>query len=501
MFRRHVAAASTEPTMSLTTANQRLQQIPVQVKGPSGRPEPRPQGPWARRIEGIVTRHRHVLSWIHVGMFFGFLALMLVPLILPQPGNDATFYDNFTLFANFVIWGLWFPLVFVSVIFSGRSWCGILCPLGASSEWANRVGLKRPIPRWVRWRGTPIVSFVIITILAQTVGARDYAQGIAEVFGLTFVCAILLGLMYGRGSSKRAWCRHMCPIGLMLGVFSRIGAIQFAPKRPVAGGDAYAEKGVCPTMIDINRKEESRHCIECFRCVNPKARGGLRMLFRRPGAEVADIRNHNPNVAEICFLFVATGLSLGGFLWLVLPQYQTLRQAVGTWAIDHGWYWIGTSGPGWLMSVHPEAHEVFTWLDFFMIVGFMSACAIALSLILTTLTAASSWLAGRLGGDLDGRKRLVELAYAYMPVAMLSLVIGLGGELFQAMSLTGLSVDALAVIKAVLFGLSVIWSLGLGLKLLGKQGLGGIRRIVALAPTLVGIGVVGLAWSPALFGL
>lgn len=485
----------------MSQANHLLQQIPICIETPDGQKKTvRPQGIWARRIEAQVTRHRNLLGWIHVTMFFGFLALMVVPLYLPLPGSRATFYNNFTLFANYVIWGLWFPLVFVSVIFSGRSWCGVLCPLGASSEWANRVGLKRPVPRWVRWEGTPIISFVVITIMAQTVGARDYATGIAEVFGLTFVCAIALGFVYGSGSSKRAWCRHMCPIGLMLGVFSRIGAIQFTPKLPRTGGDAYAEKGICPTMIDINRKEESRHCIECFRCVYPEAQGGLKMVFRLPGEEVADIRNHNPNFAEICFLFVATGLSLGGFLWLVLPQYQTLRDGVGTWAINHGWDWIGLPGPGWLMSVHPAAHEVFTWLDFFMIVGFMSACALVLSLVLLAFTAVSSWLSGRMGGDRSGGQRLVELAYAYMPVAMLSLVIGLGGELFDSMTLLGVPANDVSILKASLFALSVIWSLGLGLKLLHRQGLAGVRCAVALLPMLAGIGVIGLAWSPALFG-
>lgn len=454
------------------------------------------QGPWARRVEAFATRHRDKLGWIHVGMFVFFVVLMIVPLSLPLPGDRATLLNNFTLFANFLIWGLWFPLVFVSVVFTGRFWCGMLCPLGACSEWANRVGLKRAVPRWVRWRGTPIVSFVVITILAQTVSGRDYATGLAEVFGLTFVCAIALGFVYGR--NKRAWCRHMCPIGLMLGVFSRLGMVQFAPKRPRPGGDAYAEKGICPTMIDIDRKTESRHCIECLRCVNPNAHGGLKLVFRRPGAEVANIRHHNPNAAEVWFLFLATGLSLGGFLWLVLPQYQWLRQAVGEWAIDHGWYWIGTSGPGWLMSVHPAAREVFTWLDFFMIVGFMLACALALASVLTALTALASWLAGSLGGDSGKRQRFVELAYAYMPVSMVSLVIGLGGKLFDAMAFLG--APALTGVKLGLFALSVAWSGTLNHRLLGAQGLKGARRWAAGAPGLVGIVLIALAWWPAIFG-
>ena len=411
------------------------------------------------------------------------------------------FYDNFTLFANFVIWGLWFPLVFVSVIFTGRSWCGVLCPLGACSEWANRVGLKRPVPRWVRWQGTPVVSFMVITILAQTVDARDFPQGIAVVFGLAFACAIVLGFVYGAGKSQRAWCRHMCPIGLMLGVFSRIGAVQFAPKQPRPGGDRYTEKGLCPTMIDIGRKTESRHCIECFRCVRPHTRGGLKLVLRWPGTEVAQIRRHNPNAAEIWFLFLATGLSLGGFLWLILPQYTALRQAFGTWAIERGWYWIGSAGPSWLMAVHPAGREVYTWLDFLMIVGFMLACAAAVSAALFALTAASSWIAGRLGADLGFRQRVVEHAYAYMPVAMVSLVIGLGGKLFDALPLAGVPASLVPATKLVLFALGMAWSLWLGRRLLGSEGLLGAKRSVALLPLLAGIGLTGLVWWPAIFGL
>ncbi len=456
---------------------------------------------WVRNVEAWAVRHRDKLAWIHVGMLVVFVALIALPLALPQPGDAATFTDNFTLFANFAIWGLWFPLVFVSVVFTGRSWCGVFCPMGACSEWANRVGRKRPVPAWVRWEGTPVVSFVIVTILAQTVDARGFAQGAAVVFGLAFACAVALGFAYGQGRNQRPWCRHMCPIGLMLGVFSRIGAVQFTPKQPQPGGDAYAEKGICPTMIDIGRKTESRHCIECLRCVHPAARGGLAIVLRTPGEEVAQIRRHNPNAAEIWFLFLATGLALGGFLWLVLPQYDTLRQAVGEWAIGRGWDWIAAPGPWWLMSVHRAGREVYTWLDFLTISGFMLACAALLTAILAALTGLSSWLSGRLGANLDGRGRFVEQAYAYMPVAMVSLVVGLGGKLFEAMTLLGLPPLAAAAVKAALFGLGMAWSVVLGRRLLGEQGLHGTRRWLALVPLLAGICAIGLAWRPAIFGL
>jgi len=487
------AAVSVKP-QEYPAAADGLAAIPIVVQG-ADRP-----GRWpgmAAHIEAFFVRHRAQFVWLHAAFFLFFLAVIFLPLWLPEPPEQATALDNFTRFANFAMWGLWFPLVFLSVIFTGRSWCGLLCPMGAASEWANRKGLQRAIPAWVRWEGTPVISFLVITILGQTVGVRDHPEAMAEVFGGTLLAAIALGFVYGR--NKRAWCRHMCPIGLLLGVFSRIGMVQFAPKRPRPGGDQFTEKTVCPTMIDIPRKQESRHCIECFRCVHPKARGGLFLRLRSPGEEIEQIRRHHPNPYEVWFLFLGTGVALGGFLWLVLPQYQALRQRIGEWMIGQGWYWVGEAGPWWLMSVHPERREVFNWLDFFTIVGFMLACMLAITLVLGITTSLAAWLSGRLGGDLDLRRRFVELGYQYAPVAMVSLVIGLGAALFEPLGV--LHPDLPGVAKLVLFSGGILWSLRLAWRLLQQQGVDAGRRWVPMLPGMLGSIAVGAAWWPGIFGL
>ncbi|MFQ5661090.1 MAG: 4Fe-4S binding protein [Gammaproteobacteria bacterium] len=430
-------------------------------------------------------------------MFLFFLILLFLPPLLPEPAEHATPLTHFTTFVNYLIWGLWFPLVFISVIFSGRSWCGLLCPMGAASEWANKRGLQRSIPAWLRWEGTPIVSFLLITILGQTVGVRDHPEAIAEVFGGILIIAIVIGYLYGR--QKRAWCRHACPIGLLLGVYSRLGALHFTPKIKRGRGDSYTEKGICPTMIHIGHKQESRHCIECFRCVNPERKGGLKLEGRIPGEEVRNIRDHNPNSAEIWFLFLGTGAALGGFLWLVLPLYQILRQQLGEWLIRHGAYWIGASGPWWLMSIHPGRREVFVWLDFFMIVGFILAVTLVLALLLYCTTSLCAWLSGVMGGDRTYRARFIELGYQYAPVAMVSLVLGLGGGLFAPLQHLGFTLTEIAYVKASLFLPGLIWSLYLGAHILSRQGLLLRQSWLPLIPGFAGSLIIALAWWPALF--
>ncbi len=449
-------------------------------------------------VEAFLVRNRARLAWLHAAMFVLFVTLLVGPLLLADPPEHATALSHLATFANYAIWGLWFPLVLLSVLFTGRSWCGLLCPMGAAAEWANRIGPQYAIPRWLRWEGTPIVSFIVVTILGQTLGVRDHAEAIALVFGGTLLAAIAIGFLYGR--RKRAWCRHMCPIGLLLGVFSRLGAVQFAPKRPSPGGDAYATSGPCPTMIDIARKTESRHCIECFRCVSPAARGGLYLRLRRPGAEVEAIRAHNPRLVEVWFLFLGAGAALGGFLWLVLPLYERLRQSVGEWFIERGWSFIGEAGPWWLMSVHPERREIFNWLDFMMIVGFMAACMVALAAVLTLTTSAAAWLSGRLGGDRDFKARFVELGYQYAPVAMVSLLLGLGGALFEPLAAMA-GGAAVGGLKGAILLAGFLWSAHIGRRILARQGVSRGGAALALMPGLIGSALVALAWWPAVVGL
>lgn len=140
-------------------------------------------------VEAFFVRNRERLVRVHAAMFAAFLAIIVVPLLLPDPPEDATRFTHYTTFANYLLWGIWFPLVFLSVIFTGRSWCGLFCPMGAASEWVNRIGLQRRIPAWMRWEGTPALSFILVTILGQTLGVRDHPEAAAEVFGGTMAAA------------------------------------------------------------------------------------------------------------------------------------------------------------------------------------------------------------------------------------------------------------------------------------------------------------------------
>ena len=162
--------------------------------------------------------------------------------------------------------------------------------------------------------------------------------------------------------------------------------------------------------------------------------------------------------------------------------------------------WIGESGPAWLMSVHPERREVFVWLDFFMIVGFMLAITLAYVLALSVTTWLSALLAGRFGADGTLKQRFTELGYQYAPVAMVSLIIGLGAKLFEGFGLIGITDTGVAAIKGLLFVLALVWSIMLSIKILNRQGLRDDRVLIATVPGFFGSLLVGAGWWSAVIG-
>ena len=111
------------------------------------------------------------------------------------------------------------------------------------------------------------------------------------------------------------------------------------------------------------------------------------------------------------------------------------------------------------------------------------------------------FVSGLMGGDSDFRQRFTELGYQYAPVAMVSLIVGLGSMLFEPIGLTPLGTAGIQGGKVLMFLVGAAWSVWLGERILARQGVPAAKRWLPLLPGIVCSAVVGLAWWPAIFGL
>ncbi len=417
--------------------------------------------PQSSRLAGVIERtlvqHPGVISTTHWVMVAFYLTLILVPPWMPTPPENASPLSNFVSFSRFVIWCIWWPFVVLSMLGVGRAWCGLFCPEGALSAFASRYGTNRAIPAWMRWGGFPLVAFVGITVLGQVfeVDERPIAQ--LAILGGSTVAAVLVGLVYSR--RVWVWCRYLCPVSLLFGVFSRLGAMHFHVNHArlatwTAPSSGARTKDPCPVQIHLPAMSTNRYCVMCFRCSG--WRDAIHLDFRQPGEELLHINTAEPLFWEIIFLFGgAIGLPLGVFYGEIL-QWDGLR----------------------LVSL--------------LLGGTLLTIA-----VLSLLTGISTYATRPHSlGRKDLRERFTCIGYLYTPLSLFSLFLGLSKPTVEYLESIGLPHVATDLIRLSVLTLGVAWSLYVGIRILRLQT--GRHVWSAFVPHVVGLAGILVAWMPIL---
>lgn len=405
-------------------------------------------------------------QWAVVAVY---VVLLTVPVFRPLPPPDARLIDNFTLVAQFVFWGVWWPFVILATLLAGRFWCGVLCPEGALTEFASRHGLGRPIPRWIRWGGWPFVAFVATTVYGQLISVYEYPQAALLILGGSTVAAVAVGLVYGRG--KRVWCRYLCPVSGVFGLLSRFSAIHFRVDRG-AWTQAPRRKAVdCPTLVDIARMTGASQCHLCARCSGH--RGAVELARRGLGQEIVALpaRDIRPWEARL-LVFGMIGVATGAFQWSASPWLVALKQAIAAWLIERNSFaLLADDVPWWLLTHYPTAHDVFTPLDGLLIVAYVALAGVLLGGWITL------WLRAAAPAHSEERGASARrLAYALVPFAGAGLFLGLSMLTATILKAAELTLAWLPYARAVVLGFGAGWSLLLAWRIASSA-----RAVTAIA--------------------
>jgi polyferredoxin len=239
---------------------------------------------------------------------------------------------------------LWSLVILIPTIFIGRFFCGWVCPLGSLNHWlsgirservarrgkrlleANRykkyqrikyyvlffclgaallgslqAGLLDPLPLLARSIGTALLPTLHTAALALASAGRDTGigplaaatQGLYDllaatllpfrqahfhgvvVLGIFFVIILLLNRVF-----TRFWCRGICPLGALLGVFSRFAIFGLAKDDK--------ECNACNRCLlscqgadnpDVGSKWRQAECHLCLNCQAACPEGALKFRF------------------------------------------------------------------------------------------------------------------------------------------------------------------------------------------------------------------------------
>lgn len=245
-------------------------------------------------------------------LFFIVLLIILYYGLLSEP--DLRFHGGIP-FATTMIWDLWHPILAFTIIFFGRLWC-FACPMGAVSDWTQSVfSLKKKYPEKYRNLWIAVILFLVIFAAERhffmfTRNPPNTAMLLLFFTGL----AVVMGAIF----EKRSFCRYICPIGLVLGVFSMLSIIELRCKSKKTCSDHNIKECVvgsrsgkgCPAGEFPQTMERNNYCIMCMECVNSCSKDNIRISPRLPGADIIKSRKTHLDEAYlvhgiiIIFLFV-----------------------------------------------------------------------------------------------------------------------------------------------------------------------------------------------------
>ncbi|PSC70095.1 ATPase AAA [Micractinium conductrix] len=301
----------------------------------------------------------------HKFTVYAFAALVTLLFVGPQ--------DRASNFGLNLFWCYWWPASFLVYPFLGRVWCAV-CPFMIYGEIVQRWRVSRgaQLLKWPReqldhW-GPWFLFWLFVAILVW-----EEVWDLPDVAALSSWLLLLItaGAMIGSWFfERRIWCRYLCPIGGMNGLFAKLSMTELRARQGVCsstcstyscykGGPAVPPEGMetlgCPVYSHPAQLASNRDCVLCMECLKACPHRSIEFRLRLPGVDLWT--THKPLTAEVWLMFmllggiflhdaddvlVQLGLQPELFLDDRLPHIITsaaflAAPGVAAWAVDAAW--------------------------------------------------------------------------------------------------------------------------------------------------------------------
>lgn len=227
-----------------------------------------------------------------------------------------------------LVWQLWWALLPFLILLTARGWCAV-CPFWTLGTLAQKLrpSLAPPVPStlrrigpWLATSGLAAMGFLFLLLSLESNGPLTAA--LLLVFALGAVGAALLW----RG---RIWCRYLCPVGLMAGLYARLAWLKLEPLGDPRNAAA-AGRG-CPVFTSPLSSRRAQDCVLCTDCL--KAPGGEAVAVRFRAPSLASQTLAPPEAVGVSLLL---GLLLVDALRMTPPYLRYMAWAVPQTGGDYG---------------------------------------------------------------------------------------------------------------------------------------------------------------------
>nr|RNJ70123.1 MAG: 4Fe-4S binding protein [Leptolyngbya sp. IPPAS B-1204] len=244
-----------------------------------------------------------------------FAVIVLIGLFGPQ-SRDQNFVLN-------LFWAWWWPVMLLLFPLLGRVWCAV-CPFMIYGELVQRLSLKwfpRQLRGWPRqqaeqWGGWFLFGLFTLILLWEELWNLENTAYLSSCLLLLITAgAVTFSLLFER----RFWCRYLCPIGGMNGMFGKLAMIELRAQQGICAatcttyqcykggpekGEGMATDG-CPLYSHPAQLQDNRDCVLCMTCLKACPHRSVELNLRPPGIELWT--THTATAHEVALLLLLFG--------------------------------------------------------------------------------------------------------------------------------------------------------------------------------------------------
>ncbi|PSF32242.1 AAA family ATPase [Aphanothece hegewaldii CCALA 016] len=258
-------------------------------------------------------------------------AIVVILLFIGPQTRDQNFALN-------LFWAWWWPLILIGFPFLGRVWCSV-CPFMIYGEITQKLSLilfPRQLKKWPRqsaekWGGWFLYGLFALILLWEELWNLENTAYLSS-------CLLLLitagAMIFSTIFERRFWCRYLCPIGGMNGMFAKLSMTELRAQQGTCSAECTTyqcykggpQKGEgmetdgCPLYSHPAQLENNRDCVLCMTCLKACPHRSVEFNLRFPGIELWT--THVARSYEVALLFLLLGAVFLHHLPKILFQLQ-----------------------------------------------------------------------------------------------------------------------------------------------------------------------------------
>jgi polyferredoxin len=224
--------------------------------------------------------------------------------------------------ALILFWAWWWPLILLGYPLVGRLWCAV-CPFMVWGEIAQRLAgaLGLQPARWPRgstdlWAAPVMAAGFAAILLWEELADLENTAWLSSCLLLLITAGAVIGSLL---FEKRFWCRYLCPVGGMNGLFAKLSILELRAqagtcsgscstyacfKGGPADGEGLATAG-CPLGTHPAHLADNRNCVLCLTCAQACPHRSVQLSLRPPAADLQ--RDMAPPAGEAGLILVLAG--------------------------------------------------------------------------------------------------------------------------------------------------------------------------------------------------